>query len=327
MLTPVFEIQIGGIRFRGCHEFKITKSVDEASVTGKITLPRMVLFDSKQRSFLSVAKEVKMKDPVTIKAGYKEDEIHQLFTGYVKAVNTGDRVVIDIEDPMFLLRLKPIVITKKDVTLKALLGELVSGTGLSVSGKSADMKIDEFQYNGNVAGAISKLKESLKLTVYINGSNQVYAGGESMELLSPEDSPYKLAKLTYGRNIISNNVEYQTAESKPILIVVKGKKKKGEEVVATAGMDGGDKQTYMRYNVTDKDTLQQIADELYAKQSYTGFRGTLTIFGIPRVVMGGTIQYRNENYQDVEGRYFVKGVEITGGPGGLRQIATLGYKL
>ncbi len=83
----------------------------------------------------------------------------------------------------------------------------------------------------------------------------------------------------------------------------------------------------MRYNITDKKALQEIADSIYSKQSYNGFSGTLTIFGYPLAVPGGTVAYRNENYKDVEGRYFIKGVETSFSVSGLRQVLTMGYKL
>jgi hypothetical protein len=285
------------------------------------------MFDSKLRSVLEVRKEVNIRDIVMIEAGYVETGFKCVFIGVVKAINAGDRVRLDIEDNMFILRQKPIILTAKKIKLKELLKKILAGTGVEVSERAADMLVDEFQYNGNVAGALAVIKEKLNLTVYLNAGNVLYAGLEAAEMLSTDEQKAAQIKLTYGLNIIDNNVSYQTKESAPLRVIVKGKAKDGKETVAEAGMDGGSKQTHYRYNVTDKAALKLIAEQLYKQQSYDGFRGTLTIFGVPVAVPGGTVEYKNENYKDNEGRYFIKAVETTFGSGGLRQRLTMGYKI
>ena len=328
MLTPKCYITIAGrIRFTGCYEFSVKKSVENLSTTGHIVLSLLAMFDSKQRKFLEVKKEVKVGDSVVIEAGYEETGFKRLFKGVVKAINTGERVRLDIEDGMFTLRQKPLILSEKKISLKTLLTTILSGTGVTISGRTADMLVDEFLYNGNVAGALAVIKEKLNLTVYLNADGVLYAGLEEAEMLSMDEQKAARIRLTYGRNIIENNMSYQTKESSPMKIVVKGKAKDGKETIAEAGMDGGSKQTHYRYNVTDKAALQLIADQLYKQQSYDGFRGTLTIFGIPLATPGGTVEYRNENYKDNEGRYFIKGVETTFSSNGLRQRLTMGYKV
>jgi hypothetical protein len=285
------------------------------------------MFDNKQRQFLEVKKEVKVGDSVVIETGYIETGIKSLFKGVVKAINAGERVRLDVEDGMFTFRQRPIVLSEKAIQLKTLLTKLLADTGVTVSDRTADMTVDEFQYNGNVAGALAVIKERLNLTVYLNADGVLYAGLEEAEMLNADEQQSARIKLTYGRNIIENNLSYQTKESSPLKIVVKGKAKDGKETVAEAGMDGGSKQTHYRYNVTDKAALQLIAEQIYKQQSYDGFRGTLTIFGIPLAIPGGTVEYRNDNYKDNEGRYFIKGVETTFNTGGLRQRLTMGYKI
>lgn len=328
MLTPRCYITIAGrLRFTGCYEFSVNRSVENLSTTGHIVLPTLAMFDSKLRSVLEVRKEVNIRDIVMIEAGYVETGFKCVFIGVVKAINAGDRVRLDIEDNMFILRQKPIILTAKKIKLKELLKKILAGTGVEVSERAADMLVDEFQYNGNVAGALAVIKEKLNLTVYLNAGNVLYAGLEAAEMLSTDEQKAAQIKLTYGLNIIDNNVSYQTKESAPLRVIVKGKAKDGKETVAEAGMDGGSKQTHYRYNVTDKAALKLIAEQLYKQQSYDGFRGTLTIFGVPVAVPGGTVEYKNENYKDNEGRYFIKAVETTFGSGGLRQRLTMGYKI
>jgi hypothetical protein len=328
MLTPKCYITIAGrLRFTGCYELSVNRGVDNLSVTGHVVLPRLAMFEKKQRVLLDMRTVVKVGESIEIEAGYVETEIKSLFKGVVKAVNTSERVRLDIEDGMFILRQKPIVLTEKKIKLKALLAKILSGTGIAVSPRTADMLVDEYQYNGNVAGALAVIKERLSLTVYLNADNVLYAGLEEAEMLNGDEQKSARIKLVYGRNIIENSVSYQTKESSPLKVVVKGKAKDGKETIAEAGMEGGSKQTHYRYNVTDKGALKIIAEQLYARQSYAGFRGTLTIWGVPVATPGGTVDYKNENYKDNEGRYFIKAVETTFGSGGLRQRLTMGYKV
>ena len=328
MLRPIANIIVADrFKFLGCNAFSVRRSVENLSATGSITLPRLAVFDNKERTELAVRESINNGDKVVIEAGYLETGVTTLFTGYIKTVNVNDRVILSIEDSMYDLRLKPLVLTKKKVKLKALLEEILKDTAITVSDRTTDLLVDEFQYNGNIAGALAVIKNKLHLTIYISSDNELYAGGEAVEMLSSEERKNATINLTYGINIITNNVEYQTRESKPLKIVCKGKAKNGKEIVATSGMDGGDVQTHYQYEVTQLKSLQEIADSIYSKQSYDGFGGTLTIFGYPLAIPGGTVVYRNENYADQEGSYFIKGVETTFGVGGLRQVLTMGYKL
>ena len=215
--------------------------------------------------------------------------------------------------------LKPIKL--KDLCAK-LLNAVVTKDAIKISKDTADMTIDEFQHNGNVAGAMEQLKKDLSLTVYIDNDNCLYAGGEQLQRGT------ELVNLTYGRNIIENRTAYQFAEDNPLLVIVKGKKSDSTEVVVEVGMKGGNEQTFYRYNITDKDTLKKIGEEYLLKSNYTGFKGTLKILFAPLARMGGTVNYENENYADQSGRYFIKGVTYSfGTDSGLRQDIELGQKV
>lgn len=328
MLSPKCYITIGErLRFIGCNELSVSRSVENLSATGYISLSQLAMFDSKKRSVITVNKEVKAGDSVTIELGYLETDIKILFKGYIKAVNTSDKVKLDIEDSMFILRQKPIIISEKKIKLKNLLTKLLNGTEITISKRTADVMIDVFQYNGNVAGALAVIKEKLNLTVYINYDNVLYAGLEAAEMLDENEQKAARIQLTYGRNIVENNVNYQTKESNPVKIIVKGKAPDGKETIAEAGMDGGSKQTYYKYNVTDKKSLQAIAEQYYNRQSFDGFSGTITIMGLTPAITGGTVEYKNDNYKDNEGRYFIKAVQTTFGNDGIKQKLTMGYKL
>lgn len=324
MLTPVVDIIVNNkFVFRGCNAFSIKCDVDELSTTGNIVMPLSAVKQNEQRQLMQINKAVNAGDTITIRAGYGETGygLREIFNGYVRTVDTQERVTINVEDAVYLLRRKAIVTSElKQIKLRDLCAKLLEGTPFKVSEDTADMLIDEFQHNGNVAGALDQLKKDLSLTVYIDSNHELYAGGEQLQRnIEP-------IRLVYGRNIIDNRTAYQYKEDNPLLVTVKGKKADNTEVVVEVGMKGGDEQTIYRYNVTDPATLKQIGEQYLLKRNYTGFKGSLKIFFIPFAEMGGTVDYENENYTDHAGRYFIKAVTYSLSDG-LRQDIELGQRV
>jgi histone H3/H4 len=324
MVTPVADIVVNQkYVFRGCHSFSIRRDVDELSATGSIVLPLSAVRQNRQRELMQVNRTVKAGDAIAIRAGYAETGIREIFSGYVRTVDTGERVTVHVEDAVYLLRRKAIVISELEpLKLKELCVILLKDASLEVSDDAADMTIDQFQHHGNVAGALDQLKKDLSLTVYITADGRLYVGGEQLQRGTEP------VRLIYGRNIIENRTAYQFAADKPLLVTVKGKRPDNTEVVVETGMKGGDEQTLYRYNVTDPATLKKIGEEYLLKRNYTGFKGSLKTFFIPFVEMGGTVEYQNENYTDHSGRYFVKAVTHSfGADAGLRQDIELGQRI
>lgn len=323
MLTPRVYITINNkYRFKGCQSFEVENDVDKISMQGEVVLPLTGMFvNDQKRDKLMIFDLISTGDRITITAGYMEDRLHDVFSGYISRVDRTTQVSIKFEDAVFLLRQKSVVIDLQDTTVKEICKEILSGiNGLSVSEKTQNIKVDEFKHNGNAARALSQLKEDLSLSAYFDGT-ELYCGGRQ---LNPKDQ----ITAVYGRNVIKNNTSYIKAEENPLKVEVIGKLDSGEEVKVVAGMEGGNKQTFYVYNVTDKETLRAKAEEYLAKYSFDGFEGTLELWGIPCAEAGGSVKYINKNYADQEGVYFVKSVKHSKPKGkGLRQKIKLGARL
>lgn len=340
MLVPRTEITIKNkdgetIRLEGCSEFSIRRSVEELSATGSVHLPTTVVFDSKQREIIAVREKVSPGNSITISAGYKDHGMEELFNGYIKGVDTGTKVVLDIEEEAYKLRKKPCSISYlesknkgKPILLEELLAKMLEGTNLTVAKGCAPLKIDEFKAKKNIAAELASLKEKFGLTVYITKNKEVYAGLQANDKPSDEERKKSTINVTYGVNVVSNDVTHKTKDSNPIKVVVKevrsdGKKPKEYSV----GDDKDSDHTISIYNITDEKSLKLIADMKYKQLSYEGFSGTFTLFGLPLATAGGTVVYKNDNYKDNEGKYFIKGVETRLSSNGLRQVLTMGYKI
>ena len=322
MLTPVINIIIGGLVFKGCKSFKVTKNVSNLSVIGDVELTlRAMLSGENGKEKIMVDETIKQGDTIIIEAGYLEFKTHTIFEGYITNINSADSVKVKIEDSIYLLRKQPVLIDEKDITVKDLCSKLIEGTGLTLSSNTVNLKIDVFKFKGNAAGALARLKESMKLTCYFDGK-ELFCGGQQMNAKGQ-------INVTYGRNILKNNVSYQYADANPVQVTVIGKKENGEEVKVIEGMDGGSAMTFYKYNVTDKEALITMAKEELARYSFDGFKGTVKLWFIPFAEPGGSVNYKNENYeQEVEGKYFIKSVTyIFTTSEALKQNISLGAKL
>ncbi len=322
MLTPVVNIIIGNLKFKGCKSFEVDKHVDNLSVKGFVELPlRAVMSNKDSKKVLIIDDKIKQGDSISIEAGYKEHDIHKIFKGYITNIDVSNSVKIKIEDSLYLLRKKPIIIEKENIQLKDVCTEILKDTGLKLSDKTPKLKIDVFKYKGNCAGALAKLKENLKLTCYFD-DDKLYAGGEQMNMKESINA-------TFGVNILKNNTSYQYADANPVQVVVIGKKENGEEVKIVEGIEGGSKMTFYKYNVTDEESLKTIAKEQLQKYTYNGFKGSLGMWFIPFCELGSSVTYKNKNYkQETEGKYFVKGIKYRFSTSeGLKQNIQLGTKL
>ena len=321
MLTPIVNIIIGTLKFKGCKSFEVNTDVNNLSVTGKAELPlRAMLIGGDERQRIMVDESIKQGDPIRIEAGYAEEEIRTVFNGFISNIDPADSIKLTFEDAIYLMRKQPIIIDEEDITVADLCKKLLP-EGYSLSKQIINTTIDAFKYKGNAAGALARLKESMRLSCYFDGK-ELFVGGHQM-------NPKGQIKLIYGRNILKNQTSYQYADVNPVQVTMIGKKEDGTEVKVVVGQEGGSAMTFHKYNVTDKALLTTMANEELKRYSFNGFKGSLKIWFIPFAEVGGSVLYKNENYkQEVEGTYFIKGVKysFTIG-GGLKQQLKLGAKL
>jgi hypothetical protein len=258
---------------------------------------------------------------IEIQAGYQEESVRSLFTGYISNMDPAYTLKLKVEDAMYLLRKKSVVIDMKETTLKSVCKKILDGTEFSVHEKTADAPLTVFKYKGNAAGAMAKIKENFGFCVYLD-EGKLYAGGEQL-------NPKARIKVIYGRNVIKNKTSYQYKDANPLLVEVIGKKEDNTEVKIVEGIEGGSKMTFHMYNVTDSVTLKAIAKEKLQRFSFDGFKGSVELFFIPFAQAGGSVEYSNLNYkEDNEGLYFIKGVKYSFDPDkGLRQQVKLGGRL
>jgi hypothetical protein len=172
MLRPIIHITINDIKFFGCLSFEVTKNVDNLSVTGMVDLPlRAFMRNMGRKQSIMVNDELEVGQSVKIEAGYLDYDFNEIFNGYVTNVDPEEKVTVTIEDSLYLLRKQPVTIQEKDISVSDLCNKIIAGvSSVVVSDKTIDAVVDSFTYQGNAAGALAKLKESMKLTAYFDGN-------------------------------------------------------------------------------------------------------------------------------------------------------------
>ena len=101
----------------------------------------------------------------------------------------------------------------------------------------------------------------------------------------------------------------------------------GKTVKAEAGITGGDAMHINVQGVTDKGSLQKLANEAIKTKSYTGYEGTITGWLIPYVESAYKVKIYDEDYEYKSGWYYVIEVKTKlSQDGGVRTIK-IGKKL
>jgi hypothetical protein len=315
------EITIGDKRFTRVHEVKVTNSAHSLSDKCTIKIPASARLRNGTELVgqVEVAKTFKAGDKVTVKLGYN-GALRTEFEGYVLSVKPEMPVVIECIDAMYVLRKKQVQHSFKKVTLKEVLEFLVSGTEIKLSANVPVLNFDKLYFrNVTAAFALQELKEKYGLVMYLKGNVL------NVSLVNHNDE--REVKLTYGRNLVSSDLEWVTEDDKRLQIEAVWVKKNNTQTKVSVGPKDGEKRTVFHYTVSSEADLKKLAENDLKTLRYEGYKGSTTSFLIPNIEAGMTAVIENEDWPERNGRYQVEMVETTFGRSGARRKATLGLKL
>ena len=170
----------------------------------------------------------------------------------------------------------------------------------------------------NAAQALMRLKEALPIAFFFRNGKLIVG------------DPYKIQKpnkvyLVFGYNIIDHALEYKRSEDVKIRIEAISKSDKGKDVKVIVGDHDGETHTYHVGMNLNEEQVRKVAEANLSLFKWSGWRGTLTLFGEP-VINHGDIAVLIDHTKEIEGSYWVDKVEITSGTGGIRQLVTIGRK-
>ncbi len=318
------DITIGVYKRLKPHGVKVTKSIFEYVDRAVIIVPitaRIKRAGEVITASAETAKLFKEGDKVIIKLGYN-GVLKQDFEGFVSRVNFTQPVEIECEGYSYQLRKKMLTGTVKKIQLKALLRKITEGTDIILDDNIPDFVIDKIILTGKSGTRIlEELKGTSKqLIKFFFTGNKLYGGLQYVK--TKADVKYRL-----GWNVIKdNNLKLRQAANQEVTVNWIGENKDGTKTKATTGKKGVIK-TRTSHIITDKSSLQQLADTEAKKMSYDGYEGKITAFGQPYCEPGDRALLEDKKYVERSGKYIVQNVEIGWGMNGFRRSIGIGEKI
>lgn len=318
MKKLTWDIKIGRCRLAALKGVTVQASVLNLSDTAVIELPA--------RRFgrqTEVRDNIAVGDEVTISLGYDGDNALE-FSGFVKRIGREkESLKVECEDALYLLRKSVVDKEYKDVTLKALLSDVLSQVdgGLTVDVETAyDMKYDKFvTFHATALDVLKKVHDDTKADIWFEGRTlhikPVYGKPEGDEAVTFDPLV----------NMQANDLKWVDSRDKNVEVEVRFRKPDGKIEKQTYGMSGGEKK--IKYvEISDTKALKEAAENEYNMWNYSGYEGDFTAWLVPRVKAGGTVRLRDSERKE-DARYYVTGVEIEFGQNGAKRKVKLGMKL
>jgi hypothetical protein len=310
------------IKIREVATVSIKKGLQNLVNTSTIVLPKNLLIppDKKITDLFNIG------DKVTIELGYNQ-VLNTEFIGYIRSVKHDIPLVIECEDEMF--NLKQITLKSKafkKATLKTIIDYVLADTPYKA--EIIDTTVDDFVIDNNVSVALvfQYLKEKLGITFSFNNRGVLVCGFPYS--FDPQNNVYIA---DFEQNIASSNLEYKNKDEVNIKLIgishQKGKKPIRYEYNPSNALAKEAETRTLNFNNLSESELKEKVKEQYKRIQSDGYKGSITLFGLPFVEPFEAIKLRHKVYPDREGLYLVNDVNVTFNNVGYRRELVLGKKI
>jgi len=306
-------IMIGNNWFDFVHQVNIESSWKEFTDKATIMLPKALKIKSDE-----LKKAIPSGTPVSIKIGYEGNEIQELFKGYVVRVKNSTPVEIECEDEMW--QLKKIQVNENCKNEK--LGDYLKRV-LNVDVDSFDIKVPSMVVS-KLTGVqlLDKIKEEFGFNSYFRKGVLVIGKNYSQEV---PDKHVVVIDDALDCNVKAQSLEYMSKDDVKIKVTAISNMSNGSKEEVTFGDSDGEERTLNFFDIP-KSELQGIAEQEAEKLKYDGYRGDLTLFGLPIVRHGDILTLSNSQESDKTGDYFIDSVKYSFGLNGFEQAIEPGPK-
>lgn len=284
-------------------------------------------------------------------------ELNLEFDGYITKVNPKTPVNIECEDSMWLL--KQIHAPNKSYSGKtydvgSIIREMVGSklpSGFTIR-DSAQTKFggNFITSNQTIAQCLQSLKKDAYIYPYIRRitnkdgtyrhevrvSSLVYYPEDQKDLKNNKEIN-RTWTFKFQNNIINDSLVYQRTddinirvEAKSYYEVVEGGKNKLKQIIVTLPENfssDSEKRQLLVYGISDITKLKDFAQNNLNRVSFEGYRGSITVFGLPSVRHGDLIKIIDDKFPERNGVYLCKEVEKKFGMNGFRQEIFLDMKI
>jgi hypothetical protein len=331
-------------------DVKINKSIFDYVDKAVIRLPittRIVRAGEVITESVETAKQFGEGDAVNIRLGYN-GQLRDEFIGFISRVNFSTPLSVECEGYSYQLRKQTYTKTFVKTQLIEILKFLVQGTDIVLDEKQIPLfVIEKLKLSGHSGTEVLELIKHIShntINIFFTG-NVLYAGLLGLDYKNLQDFPQK-PNVTYrlGWNVIKDsNLKLRQAKNNDVTVrfvgekkdgtketvIVNGKFHKRNHVIKTTGAAGisGETQIIRTHTVTDKTSLEKMAEARNLKLSYDGYEGQITTFLQPYCEPAYRVDLVDQKYPERSGRYLVESTEVIYGTNGARRKVGIGLKL
>ncbi len=292
-------------------------SVDNLSDKATITLPEAVM-----NQVLNIGDKIGRSSEVIIQLGY-DDDLQTEFVGFVEDIVTNDSSLkIVCEDALFLFRVGVKDVELKPTSLKKIaqiLIDQIDPTFKLVC--DYDISYEKFViHQATGFDVLKKLAEETKANIYFNTQKK--------ELHIHPPYLEKGGEVIYSMqdNIEKSSLEFKKAIDRKVEVTVESTNIKGKIETFKTGTTGGEKVTLKVGSVATGD-LKKIASSELLRRSADMFEGSIDTWLIPFVQPTFSAKYKDEDYPEKDGIYYVVGVTTSANESGGKRTVKFGVKL
>jgi hypothetical protein len=253
---------------------------------------------------------------ITVNLGY-DNRTHTAFKGYLNIINADIPVSIECEDEAWKLKRTSITKSYKDVDLKTLLKDLLPGLLF----KAPDVRLGPFRITkASPAQVLDEIRKTYFLHSFFR-DGMLYVGFAYWPELQ------KTHKISFDRHVVEHDLRYVKEEDTKIKLTIVTISPDNEKKQYEFGdLEDGEERTLYYYDKNAAE-VKHIGEEEVKRLRYTGYRGSLTIFGEPFIQHGDIVELTDPFYPGREGSYFVKSIKRTFDENGYRQTLELDTKV
>jgi hypothetical protein len=298
-----------GYRFRRVVSCTVEAGWEKLTTTAEIVVSRNI----KGYGVEDIKNLFRRGDKVVIYAGYNGDLIKE-FEGFITQLKEDSNFIFKCEDSMYLFKAGVVNFSKKNCKLEDVLNACLKvvkdNHGVTIETDIADASIGSVRIkNLSPSQVLLKLKDDMSLYSYFK-DGVLYSGK-----IFQDDSTVTILSFDRERNIKAHSLEFKTADDTKVKVKVTSVTSSGKKIEATAGDEDGAVSTIELYGIESKSELQKKAEDKLQLMKVDGFSGSVTLFGVPRVVFGEELQFRSDEFQFKNVRHYADSTIFKYGPG------------
>jgi phage protein D len=323
-LNMAATIVIGQVHFTDINSFEVEQSITELNDNATITLPRnyQLLEGKPVKDFINVG------DKATIVCGYQETGIAVEYTGYVKEIAADVPLVITC-DEVYPFRKTNLIKSYRSVKLRQLLEDVVQGitafNGQQYVIECPDVQLGKYVIdNASAYQVLTKLKQDFGFFSKINNNTLHVGFAYDWQPDFTTRHQYNLQTNVKGKS----DLKFKASGDFNTQVKVTIKYPDGRtEVVKSGSTDDDAAVKTITTGAMDLSEAQKIADARLKKYTYSGYTGSITGFGVPRVKAGDTVEITDTEYPERNGVYLVEKLTLRYSDSGIERQAELSFKV